>query len=145
MSIAPVNFYSSYGLVPIFQWVPVAPTQDSTTDTPPTFVVCQSTGVGRPPQPTDTDTPASQQMRLVFKGFEWRAVAEIATFPRPDWMSGVASGCDEEADLSNKQEDRNKRLDEAARARRAALAHSQPDPASSQDPGPAATDTSDSD
>ena len=31
MSIAPVNFYSSYGLVPIFEWMPVEPTGDATT------------------------------------------------------------------------------------------------------------------
>jgi hypothetical protein len=84
-------------------------------------------------------------MRLVFKGFEWRFTPGIATFPRPDWMDGVTAGCAEEADPSNVATDGKRRADEAARARKAALAQPQPDPAHSQDVGPATTDTSASD
>ena len=140
-AVAPINFYSSYGLVPIFAWVAVEPTQDSTTDTPPAPVVCTSTGPDMPVQTMgDTHTPAAPQMRLVFKGFEWRAVAEIATFPRPDWMNGLSSGSDDPADPSTKREDHN-RINEAARARKAAPVQ-QPDSANSQDIGPAGTDNS---
>jgi hypothetical protein len=141
-AVAPINFYSSYGLVPIFAWEAVEPTQDSTTDTPPPPVVCTSTGPDMPAQPTDTDTPSAPQMRLVFKGFEWRAVAEIATFPRPDFMNGLSSGSDDPADPSTKRDDHN-RINEAARARKAALVQ-QPDSASSQEFGPASADNSES-
>jgi len=142
-AVAPINFYSSYGLVPIFQWVTVEPTQDSTTDTPPAPVVCTSTGPDMPAQATgDAHTPAGPQMRLVFKGFEWRAVAEIATFPRPDWMNGLSSGSDDPADPSTKRDDHH-RINEAARARKPAPVQ-QPDSASSHDIGPAGADNSES-
>ncbi|HUL64399.1 MAG TPA: hypothetical protein VLW55_07265 [Burkholderiaceae bacterium] len=143
MSIAPVNFYSSYGLVPVFEWVPVEPTGDATTDTPATPVMIETGGLDSPQPDQATDTPASQRLRLVFVGFEWRPVSEIATFPRPDWMDGVTAGCNEEADAS-KRDDRHTRVDEAARAHRAALAQHHPDPTGSTDIGPATTDASDS-
>jgi hypothetical protein len=143
MSIAPVNFYSSLSLVPVFAWEPV---QDPTTDINPAPVRIDSGGMDTQPAPApDADTPASAQMRLVFKGFEWRFTPGIATFPRPDWMDGITAGCTEEADPSNQDDDRKHRVDAAARARLAALAHPRPDAAGSQDVGPAATDTSDSD
>lgn len=144
MSIAPVNFYSSFSLVPVFVWEPVEPAQDPAADTQPVAI-----GTGDvdsvPGLTPDADTQASTQMRLVFKGFEWRFAPGIATFPRPDWMDGITAGCNEEADPSNQDDERKKRVDEAARARRAALAHPRPDAARSQDVGPAETDTSDSD
>jgi len=145
MAIAPVNFYSSYGLVPIFEWVPIEPTGDSTTDTPATPVSIETGGTDAPQPDQAKDTPVSQRMRLVFVGFEWGVVAGIATFPRPDWMDGVTAGCNEQADASTKDDDQQRRIDEAVRARRAAHAHSQPDPASGKDVGPATTDTSDAD
>jgi hypothetical protein len=140
-AVAPINFYSSYGLVPIFEWVAVEPTQDGTTDTPPAPVVCTSTGPDMPAQPTDTDTSAAPQMRLVFKGFEWRPTAEIATYPRPDWMDGLSSGCDDAADPSSKRNDHH-RINEVARVRTAAPV--QQDSASSQDIGPAGAESSES-
>jgi hypothetical protein len=145
MSIAPVNFYSSYGLVPIFEWMAVEPTGDATTDTSATPVSTATGGLDTPQPDLASNTPAPQRMRLVFVGYEWGFVAGIATFPRPDWMNGVTAGCNEEADASTNDDDKRKRIDEAARARKAALAHHTPDPASGQDGGPTATDTSDSD
>jgi hypothetical protein len=138
MLVAPINFYSSYGLVPIFEWVTVEPTTDSTTDATATPVTCEGTGLDTQPQPADTDT--SPQMRLVFKGFEWRPTAAVATFPRPDWMDGLASGCNDPSDPS-----KHARIDEAARARKTALlSHHQPDPAGSPDVGPTTPDPTES-
>jgi hypothetical protein len=143
MSIAPVNFYSSFALVPVFQWEPVEPvepTPDAAADTQPAPVVIESDGLDSQPEPPqDADTPASTQLRLVFKGFEWVFTPGIATFPRPDWMDGITAGCTEEAD-----DDRMQRVDEAEHGRKAGLhAPRQPDVSGSEDAGPAATDTSD--
>lgn len=136
-SVAPINFFSSYGLVPIFEWISV-PAADSTTEAPSAPVVCEGTSVDTQPQPADT----SPQMRLVFKGFEWRATAGIATFPRPEWMDGLASGCDDPSDPSTRHDDRNKRIDEVARARKAASAtHAQSDPAGTPDTGASTQDS----
>jgi hypothetical protein len=144
MSIAPVNFYSSFSLVPVFVWEPVEPTQDPTADTQPVAI-----GTGDvdsvPGLTPDADTQASTEMRLVFKGYEWRFTPGIATWPRPDWMDGITAGCNEGADpAKQEEEERKKRVDVAARAHAAALAHPRPDSAGSQDVGPAETDTSDS-
>ncbi len=143
MSIAPINFCSSYGLVPIFEWVPVESAPNSATGAPPAPAVCEGTGLATQSQPENTDSPP--QMRLVFKGFEWRLTAGIATFPRPDWMDGLASGCDDPSDPSTKRDDRGRRVDELARARNAAqLAAHQPDP-TADDGGPKTQGASDSD
>lgn len=143
MSIAPINFYSGYGLVPVFEWVPVEPAQHSTNDAAPTPVIADGTAVDTQCQPTGNDT--SPQMRLVFKGFEWRATAGIATYPRPDWMGGLASGCDDPSDPSTKHDDRNTRIDELARARKAALAAAQQPDSAPLDGGPKSQNASDPD
>jgi hypothetical protein len=134
MAIAPVNFYASFDLVPVFQWEPVEPTQDDTTAAHPAPVNIESGGLDTQPDPAQTaDTPASTEMRLVFKGFEWVFTPGVATFPRPDWMDGVTAGCNEEADPTNQDDERKKRVDEAERARLAALARPDVDPMSSDD------------
>jgi len=126
MPVAPINFISSYGLVPIFEWVTVAPA-DPSTEPPLSAVTCEGTGLDAQQQPAQTDT-SSPQMRLVFKGYEWRSTFGVATFPRPEWMDGLASGSDDPSDPSTKH------VDEGARARKTALAaHHQPDPASTAD------------
>jgi hypothetical protein len=142
MSIAPVNFYSSLSLVPVFAWEPV---QDATTDTGPAPATIESGGMDTQPAPApDADTPAATQMRLVFKGYEWRFTPGIAMFPRPDWMDGITAGCNEDADPSARNDENRKRAEEAARARRAVLQATQQHEASgTEDAGPAATDTSD--
>jgi len=140
MPVAPINFIASFGLVPIFEWEPIEPT-DSTEAPPPPPASCTSPDVAMQQAPADTSSP---QMRLVFKGFGWRPGVEIARYPSPSWMSGLASGSDDASDLSTKRDDRNSRPDEAAaRARKAALAaHPQPDVTSSSDSPPTAQDPS---
>lgn len=130
MAVSPVNFLSSYGLVPIFEWVAVQTPGSSTAEGAPAPTCDGGDGTQ---QPADTDTTATE-MRLVFKGFEWRATFGVATFPRPDWMAGLASGAADPTDPSNKHDDRNSKEDDAARARKAALlAHHQPDLAAPDD------------
>jgi|SRR5215467_678258 len=144
MSIAPVNFYASFSLVPVFQWEPVEPAPEPTADPQP--VAAAGSSVDSVQELTsDTDKPDSPEMQLVFKGFEWVFTPGIATFPRPDWMDGATAGCTQEADSSIQDDERRKEMEEAERHRRAALAHPNPNAASSQDVGAAATDTSDAD
>ena len=144
MSIAPVNFYADFSLVPVFEWEPVESTRDAAADSQP--VAIEGGDVDPAPAPMqDGDTPASTEMRLVFKGYEWRFTPGIATFPRPDWMDGITAGCTEEADPSRQDEERRKQSAEAARHRKAALQlNHQPDVSGGEAAGTASTDTSDS-
>jgi hypothetical protein len=140
MSIAPVNFFASLALVPVFGWELVEPAPpDGTADTQAAPVLTEGGSPDSQPQPApDTDTAASKQMQLVFKGFEWVFAPGISTFPRPDWMDGITAGCTEEAD-----DDRRQRIDEAEHARKANLQAAQQEEVSGgEDAGPAQTDTS---
>jgi len=87
MLLAPMNFVCSVQLVPVFEWEPVERTDAAATSTP-----TPSEGCGSPPQP-EPDTP--RDMRLVFKGYEWRPAMDCVHFPRPSWESCYAGGSDE--------------------------------------------------
>jgi len=139
MSIAPVNFYSCLSLVPVFGWEPVD-SQEGTTETPPPPANSESGGVDAQPTITpdsDTDTPGTPKLQLVFKGFEWVFTPSVATFPRPDWMDGITAGCTQDAD-----DDRRLRFD-ATKLARMAAAHAPPQPhvSGGEETGPATTDT----
>jgi hypothetical protein len=120
MYLPPINFVSSWGLVPLFRWEPVEPVAG---DSPaPLPVQLDSSGCEIPPQPSDTSSP---QMRLVFKGFGWAPGVEIANFPRPNWMSGLAATGAEEMgneESSRLENDRRARSLESARQYAALLA-----------------------
>jgi hypothetical protein len=141
MFAPPINYIASVRLVPIFQWEPVEP---ASGDAPaPTPVVCNSVGSEPQQQPADTSSP---EMRLVFKGFGWRPGVEIATFPRPDWMAGIACAAEAEAEDENSsplESERKARAIEAAK-RYAALLAAHIAAASLLDPSIACTPPSES-
>jgi hypothetical protein len=120
MFVAPINFVTSFGFVPIFRWEPVEPVAGDSPPPPPVSVDSSSPQVQ--PQATDNCSP---QMRLVFKGFGWAPTVEIATFPRPSWMTGLAaSGAEElrDEDGGRLESERRARAVEAARQYAALLA-----------------------
>jgi hypothetical protein len=97
MFLIPPNYSFPLQLVSVFEWEPVA-RPAATPATPP--AACEGTDA---PMAT-ADTPSSPpDLRLVFKGYEWRAVAERATFHREGWESvfcAEADAKDEERDPS---------------------------------------------
>jgi hypothetical protein len=83
MFLTPLNYSFPLQLVPIFEWEPVPPADGAATPAPPP-AACEGTDASMTP----ADTPSSPpDLRLVFKGYEWRAVAERAVFYREDWES----------------------------------------------------------
>ena len=99
MFLTPLNYSFPLQLVPIFEWEPVQPADGAATPAPPP-APCEGTDASMAP----ADTPSSPpDLRLVFKGYEWRAVAERAVFYREDWESvfrGEADAKEEERDPS---------------------------------------------
>jgi hypothetical protein len=123
MFLAPINFVTSFTLVPVFSWEPVEPAEATTPPAVP--LTCEGIDSTTQQQPADT----SPEMRLVFKGYEWRTGVEIARYPSPSWTSGFASACTDADDRSSKRSDHNERAEELARVRKAALlATHRPDP-----------------
>lgn len=113
MFLAPINFYTSLSLVPIFKWEPVE--VDSTeVEAPPPPPVAPEAGDSTPPKDAQETL---REMRLVFKGFAWTPGVHIEDWREASFMSGWASVTPESsAPKSDKQDE------EEARARKAALA-----------------------
>ena len=83
MFLTPLNYSFPLQLVPIFEWEPVQPADGAAPPAPPP-APCEGPDASLAP----ADTPSSpSDLRLVFKGYEWRAVAERAVFYREDWES----------------------------------------------------------
>ena len=108
MALAPLNFVHSMQLVPVFKWEPVDVPDEPAAMPLPASMACAIDGTPPPAQPTSTSTT---DLRLVFKGFQWRPVADCVHFPRPSWESCFAGDADE---ASGTQE-RDRRALEAAR------------------------------
>jgi hypothetical protein len=126
MSFAPVNYYAGFDLVPVFEWELVESTQDADAQPAPASTDCADPDLQQP-LAQDPDSPDSNEMRLVFKGYEWRFSPGIATFPRPDWMDGITAGVTDEADESRQQEEERKRASAVAHARHSAVPQPGPD------------------
>lgn len=111
MFLAPINFATSFSLVPVFAWEPVEPPQP--VPPPPEPAACED---------ANADAQHAQdtlrEMRLVFKGFAWTPGVHIQNFPEPSWMRGYASVGDDPNDIAAKHDD-----EDQERARKAALAH----------------------
>jgi len=96
MFLAPINFISVFHLVPVFELEPFEPGDGTTTA--PTTKVCEETSADLPPPADKPET----ELRLVFKGFQWRAQLECQNFPLlpncfvPDVDDGVAAQEDEQ-------------------------------------------------
>ena len=84
MFLTPPNFIFPVQLVPIFEWEPV--------ETPPS----PPPGEGCVTSPAAAESPPD--LRLVFKGYEWRAVGERSFYPREDWESIFRSEADAKDD-----------------------------------------------
>jgi hypothetical protein len=99
MFLTPLNFSFPLQLVPIFEWEPVEPPA-------PPPAPCEGTDASAPAE--DADAP--RDLRLVFKGYEWRAIGERSVYPREDWESvyrGEADAKEEERDpVAHRQEPR---------------------------------------
>jgi hypothetical protein len=113
MFLAPINFATSFSLVPVFAWEPVEPPQPPP---PPEPVACENPGLDQEKAQHAQDT--LREMRLVFKGFAWTPGVHIQNFPEPSWMRGYASVGDDPNDIAAKHDD-----EDQERARKAALAH----------------------
>jgi hypothetical protein len=99
MFLIPPNYSFPLQLVPIFEWEPVAPADGTSTPAPPS-APCEGTDASMAPMDTPSSPP---DLRLVFRGYEWRAVAERAVFHREGWESvfcGEADAKEEERDPS---------------------------------------------
>ncbi|HET7528556.1 MAG TPA: hypothetical protein VFK10_21630 [Burkholderiaceae bacterium] len=102
MFLVPPNFNFPMQLVPVFEWEKVDDPSNSASPpaAPPS---CDGTDTGfADTAPADTSSP---EMRLVFKGYEWRAVAERNIYPRADWESIYRS----EADARDEERDPHQR------------------------------------
>ncbi|HEU5295018.1 MAG TPA: hypothetical protein VFU71_09520 [Burkholderiaceae bacterium] len=106
MLLTPINYFVSLQLVPVFQWERVDAPDGAAPPAPCVGTVLPGEGSVEPP--STSDAPSSD-MRLVFKGYEWRPVAERTVFAREDWESVYRS----EADA--KEEDRDPHSAEATR------------------------------
>lgn len=106
MLLTPLNYSVSLQLVPVFEWERVDAPDGAAPPAP--FVSTVAPGEGFVAPPASSDAPSSD-LRLVFKGYEWRPVAERTVFTREDWESVYRS----EADA--KEEDRDPRRTETAR------------------------------
>jgi len=91
MFLIPPNFNFPMQLVPVFEWEPVDDPSNGASH-PSAPLSCDGT------DPAFADTspaePSSPEMRLVFKGYEWRSVPERNVFPRADWESIYRSEAD---------------------------------------------------
>ena len=84
MFLTPLNYSFPMQLVPVYEWESVANPSDGTSSPAPPPPSCDgsdsSTAAADPAAP-------SSELRLVFKGYEWRLVAERNVYPREDWES----------------------------------------------------------
>lgn len=94
MFLTPLNYSFPLQLVPVYEWEPVKPDDNAAPPAPPPS--CGGGDVS--PPPADTSSP---ELRLVFKGYEWRAVAERTVFPRENWESIFRSEADANDDERN--------------------------------------------
>jgi hypothetical protein len=91
MFLVPPNFNFPMQLVPVFEWEPVEDPNNGVS-APPAPPSCDGTDTAfSDTLPADTSSP---DMRLVFKGYEWKPVAERNIFPRADWESVYCSEAD---------------------------------------------------
>jgi hypothetical protein len=79
MIVTPINYVSMFRLVPVFEWEAIEPVEPAPTPAP----TADTNGGCVDPQPSDKP---QAEMRLVFKGFQWRPGLECLTFPRPQWL-----------------------------------------------------------
>ncbi|MFO1224393.1 MAG: hypothetical protein U1E90_14970 [Burkholderiaceae bacterium] len=104
----PPNYFVSMQLVPVFEWERVDQADDAPAPAP-------AAGAGPTPAaesfvaPPPSPDPPSADLRLVFKGYEWRPISERTVFSRADWESVYCS----EADV--REEERDPHRNESAR------------------------------
>jgi hypothetical protein len=113
--IAPIsNVIFSLVAVPVFAWEPVEePADDPLPAAPPPPSGCESTD-GSAEQTSQTSS-STTNLRLVFKGFQWRTGFEYALYPAP-WANMFDGGTREEREQSVQSEnDRRQRANDAAR------------------------------
>lgn len=134
MSIAPINFYASFDLVPVFEWVTCKPEDEENKGESEQSDAAATAGAASPSSDPATDDPNEPRKRLVCVGWEWRPGISVATWPRPAWMDGITAGINEQANGAKHDDDGDRRAADAARARRLAMAHLQP----AANPAPAA-------
>ena len=97
MLLQPLNYFFSLQLVPVFEWEHV----DSPDGAPAPPVLCE--GASAPELPPD----APSDLRLVFKGYEWRPIGERSVFPREDWESIYRAEADAKEDERDPVAQRN--------------------------------------
>jgi hypothetical protein len=113
--IAPIsNIVFSLVAVPVFAWEPVdEPADDPLPAAPPPPSGCETEGSSEQTSQSTTSSPTN--LRLVFKGFQWRTGFEYALYPAP-WANMFDGGTREEREQSVQSEnDRRQRANEAAR------------------------------
>jgi hypothetical protein len=122
MALAPLNFVHSMQLVPVFKWEPVEVPDTTAAAPPPAMAYIDGAA---PPAPTPS--ASTTDLRLVFKGFQWRPVADCVHFPRPNWESCFAGTAGE---ASETQEcDRRAQLEATRRVKPIAQPAQMPDAA----------------
>jgi len=92
----PPNYFVSMQLVPVFEWERVDAPGDAAPPAPASGSAPED--VAAPPPPSE---PPSSDLRWVFKGYEWRPIAERTIFSRADWESVYCS----EADARDEERD----------------------------------------
>ena len=146
MAISPINFVSGFGLVPIFAWLPIDDAKDTNAATATPHPAAgeagsldgQACAAGDENIQSTAEDPSAPKMRLVFVGFQWRESVEIANFPRPDWMAGLAGVAEDPSDPSTKRDDHRHEGD-ATRALKASIAARQSTGAPAEPTGPSPT------
>lgn len=95
MLLTPLNYFFSLQLVPVFEWERVDSPDGEAPPAPCVGTVVPGDSADLPPPPPDAP---SSDLRLVFKGYEWRPVAERTVFSREDWESVLRSEADAKED-----------------------------------------------
>jgi len=98
MFLTPLNYSFPMQLVPVYEWEQVSNPSDGASPPAPPSPSCD--GSDSSTTPADPPPP-STELRLVFKGYEWRLAAERNVFPREDWESIFRS----EADAKDEERD----------------------------------------
>lgn len=91
----PPNYFVSMQLVPVFEWERTDASENAPAPAPAMSSAPSLEGFAAPPPPSD---PPSSDLRLVFKGYEWRPIAERTIFSRADWESVYCSEADARED-----------------------------------------------
>lgn len=139
MSIAPINFYASFNLVPVFEWITCKAEDEDKNGSSETSDAAVTAAAGSPPSDPATDDGNEPRKRLVCVGWQWRPGISVATWPRPAWMDGITAGLNDPASTPKHDDDADRRAGDVVRARRLAMAHLQP--AAHPAPGTGPTDT----